>query len=167
MHRLTKSLNAVLIISFMVASCELYRLKRDSTHIPEKIQQDSEVLFSKTIGIADTTIASVSGHIFFLSDKKGNVQDTVKYAAIYFNNSDTPPHHGTNSKKEGEYQIHLKPGKYTVKCSYLRCHTLVIKEFSLRAGEMRQLDIGLGCGYPKDSTIYTMVSDTEFVKQPN
>lgn len=165
----TSKFLTISIVSIFLISCnsfEVYKLNHFSYKVPKNKRVESKVIQVKKINTTDTNIAIVRGHIFDLT-KENNVVviDTIRYGEIVFSNSTTPPNYATTSKMQGEYEMKLIPGTYKIWFTYVCHYQLIVNEFSIKAGEIKELDIGLGLGPANDSIVYRMTEEDKFIRK--
>lgn len=98
----------------------------------------SEIISNRMIGIADTTVASVSGQ---LQDRITG--DPLSYANLIFTRLTDSWLYGIPTDTSGNYYITIQPGEYALKASCVRYSTYY-DTITLGVGEMRELSIALG-----------------------
>jgi hypothetical protein len=106
--------------------------------IYHKENEHSQILENKLIGIADTTIAFVSGTIV---DYKN---EPIGFSIIYFESVLDSTKYGGLCDSLGKYSIKIPSGKYLLKSKSVSYLDLVVNDFSISTGEIRKLDILLG-----------------------
>jgi hypothetical protein len=106
--------------------------------IYRKESKRSQILENKLIGIADTTTAFVSGTI--LDYKK----EPIGFSVIYFESALDNSKYGALCDSLGKYSVKIPSGKYLLKSKSVGYSDLVVNDFSISTGEIRELDILLG-----------------------
>ena len=100
-----------------------------------------QVVKNHTIGIGDTTIAFISGHVL---EKK----EPVPFVNISFTNS-SGQKVGAISDSDGYYKIHLKKDVYEISYQYVGYKEFIIEKVKLGSGQMQEIivDLGTAPGY--------------------
>jgi hypothetical protein len=106
---------------------------------------ESKIITFKTVGIADTTNAFISGSTFSKDsiDKK-MANGTLTSTAINFINLGNHDTTQTTSNQNGKFEKYLPAGNYDIIIRYVGYTTLIIKNVQLNSGELKTLDILLG-----------------------
>jgi hypothetical protein len=114
---------------------------------------ESKVLSLKTIGIADTTIAFISGLVSGKdsTDKKVTI-DTLAATSIQFINLERSDSVTVFADISGKFQQHLTAGIYNIWVFNVGYNRLLLENVSFRTGELKELNVLLGKGF-KTTTI--------------
>ena len=122
------------------------------------ISLESKVLKFKTIGIKDTTIASISGQVFYkdLSGKDTIIGDLIG-ANVMFKETISNKIYGVSTDNEGKYLLKVPPSKYTIIVQYIGFNNLIIKNVSIQSGVIIKFSTVLGQGD----------GDTVYYRKPN
>ena len=141
----------ILIITGVLSSCTPKKKGFEcGTHLlSEKESIDSKITKLETIGVADTTVAFLSGQVMGISTRNDSiVLDTLMHSAIGYKHSEKATYvAGVMSEINGVYKIALEPGIYDLKIIYVGYNALILKNISLSIGEMKELNVVLGQGH--------------------
>jgi hypothetical protein len=106
---------------------------------------ESKILSFKTVGIADTVTAYISGNIFGKDSTEKQVSiDTLIYATVGFISLERKDTVGTHTDLHGRFQKHLRAGTYDVYVKYSGYVGLMIKDVPFGSGELKELNVLLG-----------------------
>ncbi len=111
------------------------------------ISIESKVLKFKTIGIKDTTIASISGQVFYkdLSGKDTIIGDLIG-ANVMFKETISNKIYGASTDEEGKYFLNVPPSKYTIIVQFIGFNNLIIKNVPIQSGVIIEFSTILGQG---------------------
>lgn len=104
-------------------------------------EADSSLVISdELIGIADTTIAVLSGQVFDLDTK-----ETLHFARVILREAETDKSYGQITDSLGRFAITVPANDYKFE---VRCvgYSSINKDLTLGIGEMREMKIELGQG---------------------
>ena len=121
----------------------------------------SEIVQITQLGIADTTIAYVTGTVVgkYKTDSSEYL-DTLIGAPVSFYDSESDLMIGEMTDRNGSYSFRLPPSSYDVHVSYIAHNELVIKDLKLASGEIIDLNLLLGqSGGHRDSCVYALNED--------
>jgi hypothetical protein len=106
-----------------------------------KNAKPGRIIKNQTIGIADTTVAYISGRVY-------EKQDSIPFANISLTNS-SGQKFGTQTDINGNYKLCIPKGKYSFLIQYIGHNDFIIKKLKLGTGQMQELiiDIGTGGGF--------------------
>jgi len=108
---------------------------------------ESKVLSLRTIGIADTTAALISGLVLSKdsADKKVII-DTLAFTLVSFINRETSDSVSAVAGKDGTFRKYLMAGSYDIQFGMIGYNRLRIENVSFGSGELKELDVLLGHG---------------------
>ncbi len=107
------------------------------------VQQDSEtseVIKNEIIGVADTTVAFLSGQVI---DKE--TKEPLLYANVSLTDRNSKKVYGIATNKNGEYEIIAPAGNYLFVINYVGYSDLTEK-IIIGTGELRKIEVQLGQG---------------------
>lgn len=96
---------------------------------------------TEVIGIADTTVCFVQGHLF--SDTQN---DSLSYSKVKFIELDRNSKYGAITDSVGDYHLILDPGVYYVTASSIGYTPCTLDTFVIESGHIVKLDFRLGTG---------------------
>jgi hypothetical protein len=105
--------------------------------IYHKENEHSQILENKLIGIADTTIAFVSGTIL---DYK---EEPLSFSGTFFIDMLDNKKHFIIADSLGKYKISLPAGRYTLECVSVGYMSLKIENLIFKIGEIKEINIKL------------------------
>jgi hypothetical protein len=127
---------------------------------------DSKVLYLERVGIADTTIAIISGEISGKdSSEFGVTTDILIGSSVYLTDKLTGEIYYQTTDLEGKYQIHVPASTYNFKVQYISYNTLIVRDVIFGTGDIVQFYAMLGQrGAGHDSTVFIMQPDKTIKK---
>ncbi|MFN0188647.1 MAG: hypothetical protein ACKVQV_08095 [Bacteroidia bacterium] len=148
-----KQILSLLILSIAFANCSRKTTVTCGTgEFMKKPSIESKVLLLQTVGIADTTIAFISGCVTGKdSSEKVTSIDTLSFAAVSFINSkqDTVK---TTADLQGKFKSHLERGTYSIVFQIVGYNRLIIDKVNFGSGEIKELNVLLGQGFSTTKT---------------
>lgn len=119
---------------------------------------NSEIVKFDLKGIADTTIASISGTIFSKdSSALGITIDALPFATVIAVDSTTGKLFGTNADSIGHYRLTLPSSNYNLRFTMLAYGNLKIESPFFGKGSIWNLDVMLGQGLGEN--LYKVTAD--------
>ncbi|MFC0604569.1 carboxypeptidase-like regulatory domain-containing protein [Winogradskyella pulchriflava] len=126
---------------------------------------DSEILNLKRIGIADTTLASISGKIYAKSiNEKDTLTDNFAFTNIWVRDLKTDSLIGTTSDSKGEFQFTMPASEYDLQVQFIGFNNLKVKNVKVGTGEIISFSAILGQG---DGTTEYKWNQVEFYNNTN
>ena len=126
---------------------------------------DSKLIQLKRVGIADTTIASISGKIYFTHlNKHDTLIDNFACASIWVKDLKTDSLIGTISNSKGEFQFTIPASEYDLHAQFIGYNKIKIKNIKVGTGDIVKFSAKLGKG--DGETIYEW-NPTNFYKNRN
>lgn len=104
----------------------------------EKESEESEIIKNELIGIADTTIAYLSGQIVNKETKA-----PLTYSAVTLTSERTGGTFGRSTDTNGMYSIRVPADEYKLQIDYVG-YSALWSELKLGTGEIRKIDAALG-----------------------
>lgn len=106
---------------------------------------DSEILSLKTIGFGDTVTAFIRGTISSKDSTDGKILiDELSFATIGFKSEGRKGIVGVSSDEHGKYEFHIAAGTYDISINSVGYNGLEIKNVTVEAGEIKELNVLLG-----------------------
>lgn len=103
-----------------------------------KAADTSKIVKNEMIGIADTTIAFLSGQVIDLETK-----ETLFYANVSLKDKKTEKVYGQVTDSLGHFSIVVPSSDYKFEVNYVG-YTSIKQDLNLGTGEIREIDIELG-----------------------
>lgn len=153
---------AVILLFLMIAfSC---KTKRTCGGFINPVNIKSKVTSLKLIGIADTTIAYISGSVSGKCEKRDQ-ETAVPGSAIVLTNKRTQKETATVSNDDGNYKLQLSAGDYDIAINGVSFNDIIILDVKIGTGYMIKLDVMLGNkGKNGTTSIYQMKEDRSLVE---
>lgn len=108
---------------------------------------DSEIIELKRIGIADTTLASISGKIYAKSiNKNDTLTNNFAYTNIWVKDIKTDSLIGTTSNSKGEFQFTIPASEYNLEVQYIGFNNLKVKNVKIGTGDIINFSAIIGQG---------------------
>lgn len=124
----------------------------------------STVTKLKLTGIADTTIAYISGFISG-KEKKKHKAVALPGSSIELVDKQSQVKFQTVSNEDGSYKLQLSAGTYDIEVSGMDFNNIIIRDVKIGTGYMIKLDVILGnAGENGNSSIYQMKEDRSLVE---
>ena len=124
----------------------------------------STVTELKLTGIADTTIAYISG-ITSGKYKKRYKAEIMPSCIIKLVNKQSQAIFSTIAGDGGIYKLALSAGTYDIEVSGMSCNDIVIRDVKIGTGYMMKLDVILGnAGENEKTSIYQMKEDGSLIE---
>jgi len=105
----------------------------------ENVNIESKIIQLKRIGIADTTIASISGKVYgkikYLN-KKDTIIENLQYANIWVTDKKTDSSVGTTSNLKGEFQFNVPASKYDLNVQFIGFNNIKVKNIKIGTGDI-------------------------------
>ena len=143
--KLSTSIWAFVLLVLFLMGCAKKPVYTCGTVLTNKPSIESKVLSLKTVGIADTITAFVSGTIFGKDsiDKKVTI-DTLSFATITLINKERQDTIKVVSDAQGKFQQHFQAGTYDILVKYVAYTGLMIKNVPFGRGELKEFNALLG-----------------------
>ena len=123
---------------------------------------DSKIIELKRIGIADTTLASISGKIYAKSiNKNDTLIANFAYTNIWVRDVKTDSLIGTTSDSKGEFQFTIPASEYDLQVQFIGFNNLKVKNVKVGTGDIINFSAILGQG---DGTTEYKWNPAEFYK---
>jgi len=136
---MTRFLAISLIILFGL-SCSTARGQYTYEVCVEHPSDTSRIVKNELLGIADTTVAFLSGQIV---DNETN--EPLCFANVILTNQRTNEKFGTATDENGTYTVTVPADQYELEINYIGYSTFQ-SELNLSTGELREIDVLLGQG---------------------
>lgn len=153
---MTKRLT-ILILILIELGCSTTKGQYTYQICVQKSSDPSKIIKNEVIGIADTTVAFLSGQVI---DKETN--KPLLYANVSLTNIEIKKVYGMTTKEKGEYSITVPAGNYLLEVKYVGYSDLT-KNLTLGTGEMRKIEVEMGQGGA--FVIYKIKSDKKLNKR--
>ncbi len=152
----------IILISILFSNCArkpVYTCGLD--YLANRPIIDSRIIELKRTGIADTTIAYISGRILGKDSTDAEVSiDTLAYANVYIVNKTTGQTIGKVTDLNGKFEFSLPSASYDLKVKYIAYNTLIVRNVFLGTGDIFEFNALLGqSGVSIDSTEYRMTKE--------
>ena len=130
-------------------------------YLSNKPKIHSKVIKLKRTGIADTTVAFISGQIFGKdSIDKGITIDTLEYANVYVVDNVTGKVIGKATDLNGKFDFTVPSATYDLNVQYAAYNTLIIRNVFFGTGDVLELNAVLGqSGTADDSSEYKILNE--------
>ena len=102
-----------------------------------------KLISNKKIGVADTTLAFVTGQIF-TGEIIDNQKQTIPFAYVIFTNSMNGNKSSIQANYDGIYKAYLSSGKYGVEYKYVGSPTFNLHNLILKEGQLQKINVCLG-----------------------
>ena len=130
-----------LMLLFLLTFCwSCAATKEPHTHFI-CVKQDgvpSQILRNEQVGIADTSVAFISGNVSDLV-----TSENISYAVVTFKDESTEKVYGQSTDTLGKFSIIIPAGSYTFKVFFVG-YAEINLDLTIRTGEMREINTGLG-----------------------
>jgi len=165
-------MNRLFYISIIAISVLLSNCSRKHVHtcglanLENKPSIDSRVVELKRTGIADTTIAFISGTVLGKDSSQQDVTiDTLAYSNVVLVDNKNGNMIGTSTDANGHFQFNIPPATYDLKVQFITYNTLIVRDVFFGTGEIYELKAELGQrgGYSSSSE-YRMTDDKQIIK---
>ncbi|WP_179016888.1 carboxypeptidase-like regulatory domain-containing protein [Winogradskyella forsetii] len=111
------------------------------------ITLESKIIELKRIGIADTTLASISGKIYAKSiNKNDTLTDNFAFTNIWVRDLKTDSLIGTTSDSKGEFQFTIPASEYDLQVQFIGFNNLKVKNVKVGTGDIISFSAILGQG---------------------
>ncbi|GGW73277.1 carboxypeptidase family protein [Winogradskyella epiphytica] len=108
---------------------------------------DSEIIELKRIGIADTTLASISGKICAKSiNENDTLTDNFAYTNIWVKDIQTDSLIGTTSNSKGEFQFTIPASEYNLEVQFIGFNNLKVRNVKIGTGDIINFSAIIGQG---------------------
>ena len=149
-----KQILSLLILAIAFANCSRKTTVTCGTgDFMKKPSIESKVLLLQTVGIADSTIAFISGCVTGKdSSEKAASIDTLSFTAVTFINSTKQDTVKTIADLQGKFKSHLNQGTYSIVFQIVGYNRLIIDNVNFSSGEIKELNVLLGQGFSTTKT---------------
>ena len=108
---------------------------------------DSEIIKLKRIGIADTTIASISGKIYAKSiTKNDTLTENFRNINVWFKDIKTDSIIGKTTNSNGEFQFTIPASEYNLEVQFIGYNYLKVKDVKIGSGDIIYFSAIIGQG---------------------
>ncbi len=114
----------------------------------------SKIVSNEIIGIADTTVAFISGQVIDLKTK-----ETLRFVNVILIDTKTKKVYGQSTDSLGQFSIMIPASNYDFKVNYIGYTPPIKSSVKLGTGEMREINIELG--QSGDFVTYEIKSDNK------
>jgi hypothetical protein len=129
----------ILLLSILIGlnSCANKTHKNGLHSDVNSVSIDSEIIDFIRIGIADTTLASISGKIYAKSiNKNDTLTDNLAFANIWVKDIKTDSLIGTTSNSKGEFQFTIPVSEYDLEVQFIGFNNLKVKNVKIGTGDI-------------------------------
>jgi len=135
-------------------------------HLANRPKIESKIIELNRTGIADTTIAFISGQILGKDSTDAGVGiDSLGFANVYVVDNVTGKTIGKATDLNGKFEFTIPSASYDLKVQYIAYNTLIIRNVYFGTGDIVEFNAVLGqSGVSVDSTEYRMKSEWRIEK---
>jgi hypothetical protein len=114
------------------------------------------LLKNQVVGIADTTLSIIRGHIYDYKNKP------LAFSPVGFDNKSNGKKTGCVSDTSGSYIIFLPPGQYSMTAIFIGYSDFKLNDITTTSGQIREIEAKLGNG--NGFTMHNIISDKPLSK---
>lgn len=114
------------------------------------------LLKNQVVGIADTTLSIIRGHIYDYKNKP------LAFSPVVFDNKTNNKKTGCVSDTSGGYIVFLPPGQYSMTAIFVGYSDFKLNDIATTSGQIREIDAKLGNG--NGFTMHNIIADKSLSK---